>query len=240
MTRHQLDFPNRMLASEATKPKWLIELELVALGIAANNQRVIAISAPSPDAGVTTICRALANVFVQSGLSTLVIDWAGNLKHTDKDKLLDRLRSYDYEVHRPPIGSTLKLSAVGILPDARQLVDLLDSTALRFDRLVFDLPSFAGEGLGHINPLRAAAAADAFFLICMRHHEKRRVMFKAVESASKAGVPITGLIMNDFHHSYTGNEIVRWANRYLRWAPFVKNPLIRLGASLKDLEEGTD
>ncbi|MBT1159337.1 hypothetical protein J1C56_27575 [Aminobacter anthyllidis] len=240
MTRHALDFPNRLPSSEAIKPRWIMELELLALGIAANSQRSIAISAPGPDTGVTTICHALANVLAQSGLSTLVIDWTGNLKFTDKLTLQDRLRSCDYGARVPSRCSTLKLSSVGVLPDAAQFVELLDSTALRFDRLVFDLPSLSGTLLGQINPLQVASAADAFFLICMRNQEKRRVICKAVESASKAGVPISGLIMNDFHHSYIGNEIVRWANRHLRLAPFIKNPLVRLGTSIRELEEGTD
>jgi Mrp family chromosome partitioning ATPase len=239
MTRHELAFADLPPSSQATKPRWLVELELLALGIAANKQRVVALSAPSPDAGVTTISRALANVFAQSGLTTLVIDWTGNLSYTNRVTLQDRLRNYDYGSLRPPSWATLRLSTVGIVPAVGQLVEVLDSSALKFDRLVFDLPPLTGVQLGQMNPLRVAASADAFFLICTRH-QKRRVLFNAVESASKASVPISGLIMNDVHHSYIGNEVVRWATRRLRWVPPIKNSLVRLGTSMKELEEGTD
>jgi Mrp family chromosome partitioning ATPase len=240
MTRHELAFADLPPSSEAAKPRWLVELELLGLGIAANQQRVIALSAPSPRAGVTTISRALANVFALSGSTTLIVDWTGTLTYTNKHTLQDRLRNYDYGSVRPPSCATLRLSTVGIMPDVGQLIEVLDSSALKFDRLVFDLPPLTGVQLGQMNPLRAAASADAFFLICMRHHEKRRVLFNAVESAFKASVPISGLIMNDVHHSYIGNEVVRWAKRRLRWVPPIKNALVRFGTSVKELEEGTD
>jgi Mrp family chromosome partitioning ATPase len=240
MTRHELAFADLPPSTAATKPRWLVELELLALGIAANHQRVIALSAPSPASGVTTISRALANVFAQSGLTTLIIDWTGPLSYTNRVTLQDRLRNYDYGSLRPPNCATLRLSTVGIVPDVGQLIEVLESSALKFDRLVFDLPPLTGVQLGQMNPLRAAASSDAFFLICTRHHEKRRILFNAVESAFKASVPISGLIMNDVHHSYIGNEVVRWANRYLRWVPPIKKSMVRLGKSVKELEEGTD
>lgn len=165
--------------------------------------RVIGITSPDRGAGVSSLCRMVAESFAQSGAKTLLVDLS---QQTDTainarpawmpgggatDFIQRDPRGYEI-IASPPTTATRPLfNNVETL--RRAFVDELSM----YRTVVVDLPAIMEDVSGQINPVAVSRACDAVILVCVAGRTRRDRIAATVSTLAMAGVQLGGTVLND-------------------------------------------
>lgn len=219
------------------KDAWLAAviraIEQIALSSVANGHRIIGFTAPERHSAVSTVARSTAEVFANSGLSTLYIDLTRPVEKTPagpiwspgeddpKRCIFRRNDGADRLVARPTAGTQ---SAFNNVTGVRQS---LAKELAEYSKIVIDIPPILEVTNHQINPIAAAAACDAVLMICVRGQLTHQQITQAMEMIRSAGGKITGTVLNEIGYATTGADFARIARRVFRSAPRIAHWLER-------------
>jgi Mrp family chromosome partitioning ATPase len=203
---------------------WLQSVEQIMLAAVDGKARVLGVVSPDAGAGVSTLCRMLAESHSRSGSKTLLIDLAQPLDTSEKDeswapgdgaKQLIRPApgGYDVLAARPTTSTRPMFNNIDVL--RRMFTDELEA----YQAIVVDLPPVLGQDEATVNPLAAARACDAIVLVCMTGKLTQPRLQLTMSSLAAAGVKVGGTVLNDLHNPTLGSELAGQARRLSGLAP---------------------
>ncbi len=200
---------------------WSRAAEQLMLSTVESKIRVVAITGPVGGAGISTVASSLAKAFARSRRKTLLID----LSVPTKDE--------GFAAAWSP-GDPLPNDAVKVGHDGLHLLTVAPTSANRalfsnvdilakwfaqelaaFDNIVLDLPAIEDALHDTVNPVAAARASDAVFLVCLTGLTLRGEMSSAVQKLRQVGANVTGVILNDQYCVRLGEEIADVADTRL-------------------------
>ena len=192
---------------------WSRTAEQIMLSTIESKIRVLAITSPFSGAGVSTVAHGLAAAFAKSGRKTLLVD------------LSEPVRG-DGRIGGWAPGEPVPADAIRVGDDGVPVLTVLPSAATRalfsnvylltksfqrdlasFSNIILDLPPVDNSASEGLNPVAAARAADAVFLVGLTGLTYRTEMAEASQKLRQVGANVTGVILNDQFCATLGEEI---------------------------------
>ncbi len=207
------------------KETWLRPVEQLVLPALESRIRILGFTGPETGTGVSTLCRASAEVLARSGARVLLLDLSPDAASGRDPMSWTPGRNGAMSAVAPdPAG--FDVLRAGITPDsrflfnnARSLRSTLSEELSRYSAIVVNLPPLLDARPESINPIACALVCDEVVLVCAQDVTSRTSASQAAEAARAAGVKLTGAVWNRRGASTTGQEMARSARRWLRFAP---------------------
>jgi Mrp family chromosome partitioning ATPase len=176
--------------------EWLRPVEQVMLSSPIRGARTIGFVAPSPGAGVSTLCRMAAELTGRSGSRTLLVDLSAPLdtEHAEAPWSDTTTTVSGFDVVRSIGGRTTALR----FNRSDWFRDVLIRHFAGHDKIIVDLPPLLAAERDHINPAAAAAACDVVVLLAPRGSLSPAEVEDAADLLRSAGANIAGTVLNDF------------------------------------------
>lgn len=215
------------------KDTWLRPVEQLVLPALQNRVRILGFSAPESGAGVTTLCKAAADVLARSGARVLMLDLSSavsddrngrswSLGHGDAvDAITSTPEGYD--ILRAAITPETRF----LFNNATSLRSTLDNELSGYGAIIVDLPPLLDTRTQSINPIASALICDEVVLVCAHGVTTRTSAREATEAARTAGIRISGAVWNRRGASTVGDEMGRTARRWLCFIPPLARSLER-------------
>ena len=198
---------------------WLQAIDQIVTASLADKRRIVGITSPHENSGVTRLASTLAESFALSHVKSLLINLSGesqtvkqSRKNVDEwvpvlkdpaefittDKAgFDRLESH------PNIENRF------VFNNIEKFREVLDKDLISYQAIIIDLPAILSDNLEGINSASCAAACDAVFLVSMIGQTTRTALGETRERLSAAKAPLAGVILNDRDHISTGQSMVK-------------------------------
>ena len=224
-----------------TIPPQSMEIERIFSHLSTQGYRSVAITASNTDEGVTSVTLALAQRYLLSGLSALVVDL--NLY---RPSLIPMLETYTEQVTEgyfssPQLVGTEKgvIALTGIAaPEGRDaLVKLRHPGVLRqciqqwhqqFDVVLFDTSPLNRINASNLPAERTAVECDATLLVVLANKTTKAQVSEAVERLTTAGAHLTGSILNDRYNPCLKHELIRQIKRLDRRCKWLSQRLQKI------------
>jgi Mrp family chromosome partitioning ATPase len=202
---------------------WQNSAEQIMLAAIDNKARVVGIVSPDRQAGVSTLCRQLAEAYAASGARTLLIDLAERSPARGAPKWRP---GFDAAMATTATGHGFDLLVAQFTSESRALFSnvttfrgLLDDNLASYEAIVIDLPALGGSDHDSINPVAAARACDAVLLLCLTGKVTQDQLMAAVREMQGAGVPLAGTVLNDRYAPTLGVAMATNRRRLSRLVP---------------------
>lgn len=130
-------------------------------------------------------------------------------------------RAYDELTATPDKSTKLLFNNVDLIRT------VLHSELAAYEAVFVDLPPLLGDADDRLNPLAAAAACDALLLVCVSGEIEAAELSGSMTVLQRAGVSVTGLVLNDVNNPTLGQEMAREARRLERILPSLSGWLSR-------------
>ncbi|MGE0025312.1 MAG: hypothetical protein AB7S70_16955 [Hyphomicrobium sp.] len=176
-----------------------------------SKSRVLAVLSPEKGAGVSALCRMLAETYGRSGMATLLVDLTrptGSGIGADwvpgegaPGFISSNPCGYDELTAHPTRATRAQFNNVDRL--RRMFSEVLTA----YDAIVVDLPAVLDQSDDVINPIAAARASDAVIMMCVTGETSQQQIRKAKATLEAAGVQIGGTVLNDRNRPLLGAEI---------------------------------
>lgn len=196
---------------------WSRIAEQLMLSISDSKLRIVAITGLTGGAGASTAARELAATFARAGRSTLLVDLSRPMSATAADPGVEPTSAL---THAPHISNETGLAELTITPTPESLPRfsnpdrlrrVLDTDLAQYETVIIDLPPVGEIDDTAINPVAAARAADAVFLVASTGTTRRDELAAASQVLRQVGAPLAGVIMNDRDCSTLGEQLARTA-----------------------------
>ncbi len=192
---------------------WSRTAEQLMLSTVESKIRVVAVTSPVGGAGTSTVAMGLAQAFAQAKRQALLIDFSAPAR--------EDAEVTDWALGKPLPPDAIKVGSDGlarldaaVTPSNRAVfgnIDLLvkffQHDLAAYDSIILDLPAIDGASQTAINPVAAARAADAVFLVGLTGLTLRSEMIEAVQKLRQVGANVTGVVLNDQFCATLGEEI---------------------------------
>ncbi len=207
------------------KETWLRPVEQLVLPALESRIRILGFTGPEAGTGVSTLCRAAAEVLARSGARVLLLDLSPAAASGHDPMAWTPGRNGAMSAVAPdPAG--FDVLRAGITPDsrflfnnARSLRSTLSEELSRYSAIVVDLPPLLDARPESINPIACALVCDDVVLVCANDVTSRTSATKASQAARSAGIKLSGAVWNRRGACSTGEEMARSARRWLRFTP---------------------
>jgi Mrp family chromosome partitioning ATPase len=191
---------------------WSRTAEQLMLSTIESKIRVVAITSPVGGAGTSTVAIGLAQAFAQAKRKTLLIDFSTSAQD---DVTGDWAPGKPLPPDAIKVGSGgLAVLTAAVTPSNRAVFGNIDLLAKFFqhdlasyDSIILDLPAIDAASQTAINPVAAARAADAVFLVGLTGLTLRGEMTDAMQKLRQVGANVTGVVLNDQFCATLGEEI---------------------------------
>jgi Mrp family chromosome partitioning ATPase len=175
--------------------EWQRPVEQIVLAAPVAGARVLAVVAPGSGAGVSSFCRAAAAVFAKAGGRVLVVDFSRPAGPAGDGGLIGAAQATGegYDLATADAGH----EKAGLFNNSDWLRRTLADDQAGYTTVLLDLPPLLEGGAGRMNPLAAAAAADAVLLVCAAGASAPATVERASDLLASAGAPLVGAVFND-------------------------------------------
>jgi len=205
---------------------WHEEVQRIRLATFGRGIRLIGFTSPCANAGVTSLCTALATVTAASGLRTLLVDLSEGPGTGDENPPLWLPGSGNAAVAIPEEPSPFDRLRAQLTPETRDLFNnsaqlrrtLMDELS-EYAAVVVDLAPLKPRFPGAIDAASAAAACGNVYLVCVTGEVTKTEVSESVARLHSAGVEILGFILNEVANPTLGAELAREIMRFRRLAP---------------------
>lgn len=209
---------------------WIKPVEQIILTATKCKARVLTLTSPVPQSGVSTVARHVAETLGRSGAKTLLLDltrgvgesstatnWAPGQPGAQK-LIKPHGNGYDRLVYVPQLDTRYKFN------NSELLRRTFDTEFAAYNAVVIDAPAVLDPRADRINAVAVATASDATFLTCLMGRDTHDDIANCAQMLKVADVEIAGIILNDQISPPLGADIARSV------APFVKGfpPLERM------------
>ena len=220
---------------------WSRTAEQLMLSTIEGKIRVLAITSPIAWAGTSTVAAGLAEAFARAKRKTLLINLSAPVSAQDFGG--------DWAPGRPlppdaiKVGNdgmaTLSIAATPLnraeFGNVERLVKFFQHDLASYDTIILDLPAIGDASRDTINPVAAARAADAIFLVGLTGLTLRAEMAETVQKLRQVGANVTGVILNDQFCATLGEEIAdvsytRLGRRFPRVAQWIAQKALTASA----------
>ena len=212
---------------------WLQSIDQIVTFCIAENKRIIGITSPQENSGVSMLSAILAESFALSHIKSLLVD-VSNIKDADgangsanekdwvpivndpsdfirHDKLgFDRLTSHPNTQNR------------FIFNNIDQIRHILDDSLGDYGAIIIDMPAILSNIPDGINPVSCAAACDAVYLLSLTGQTTSSALGESKERLDAARAPLQGVILNDRDYVSTGASMAQLLRR-MRFIPGMKS-----------------
>ncbi|TDP01077.1 tyrosine-protein kinase family protein [Marinomonas balearica] len=216
-----------------------VELESIFTALERKGAHVTNLCGAHNQCGTSMTAYALAKRYQANGYHVLLIDL--NLYNPSLDRSLGLPRSRwsigensEKAIIKPspvgthylpaPICSTAPLSFRDPGLVRTQINDWLKS----YDRIVIDTAPISGNNYRDIPTDLICSVSDASLLLVQSEVTTQAVLKSCCDKLAKAKTSFAGIIMNDIEFPSLANEMVREANRFNRYLPWLSNILKKL------------
>lgn len=218
---------------------WSRTAEQLMLATIESKIRVVAVTSPISGAGVTTVARGLAATFARAGRATLLIDLSGTVHEGNQQ---------GWRPGEPVPADAIKMGENGlavmtVVPSASSralfgnvalLTQAFQTDLATYASIILDLPAIDDTARDTLNPVAAARAADAVFLVGLTGLTLRGEMTDASQKLRQVGANVTGVILNDQYCATLGEEIADVSyTRLGRFFPGVAHWLAQKALSIR-------
>lgn len=184
-------------------------VQQVLLEIGRSSARLVALTAPDRQAGVSFFARHIAGMASAGGIRTLLFTSSPS----------EALEAYERQA-----GAQLNVADLRTaFQDGASFVDVLymsqfvENLFAEYQLIVLDLPPLL-EGAG-INAAAVAAQSDLAYLVCRLGQTPRRRLTSALSLARQSGASLHAILANSYGHRTPGAEIASALLRFHHLAP---------------------
>lgn len=199
---------------------WQRSIEQIVLSGTGRSDRVIGLTSVHSGAGVSLICRHIARTIASSGRSALLIDMS-KPQPISNPAIREDIATTPYGCD--VLAGLAEDGSRALFDDLPRLREMLTTDFAGYDRIVIDMaPIFDNTDTG-FNSVAAAAVCDRLFLVCAVGTDSRAEIASAVSLLKGAGVPLSGLISNEYMRVDVRKQlaglVMPWARKQAqRWA----------------------
>lgn len=179
---------------------WQRSIEQIA--VANKNCRLLGFASVHPGAGVSLICRRVANTMAVNGMKTLLVSFselstnASAVIHDKQDKLSPaNLRrnvipsKHGYDLL--PLSGSEGLNVV-------LLRNTFEADFADYSRIIFDLPPISHVAADGLSTVAVSVICDRVILVCLIGTDRRSEIAEAVSLLRAAGATVSGLVANEY------------------------------------------
>ncbi len=213
-------------------PPQHMEIENIYAHMQMSKHRTIAISSSNPGEGTTSVAIALAQRYLLSGHSTLIIDL--NLHHPS---FLSEFSLNTMDVSNGPLGlpqlvssenRSLSLTGITAPQDRASIMKLrkpgvlescLDECKQVFDTIIVDTSPLNRINSNNIPAERVAAACESTLMVVLAGQTREASISSATQRLKNAGARLSGSVINDRYNPHLKSELLRETKRL---EPFLK------------------
>lgn len=220
-----------MSASSRIDPRLHTMLERLRNASFTRGARVIAFTAPHPDAGTSLVAAMFAQRLHETGLKVLLVDASLGLsprapssQWAPGDGQAGRMVA-----SRPGAPDQLWVSAhpddAGRFNDPERLKTMLVEDLAEYDAIIVDCaPAEIGSGSA-IEAMTIAAIAGTTLIVSKANSTLGAEWEAALRLLSECGAQLAGIVINDFDAPPFGAEIAREARRFERFLPRISRAI---------------
>lgn len=178
--------------------------------------RVIGVTGPKNQSGVTTVSKSLATRCALGGQKSLLLDMSrgpGDKRASDQHGIADPSQS-GQNIWKAKGGyDVLPINPSGQdkyrFRDSRSLVDMIRNDLGQYEQVVVDLSPIPDLGEAAVPAGIGASACDAVILVCRTYAVTQSEVEAAVQGLADNEAKIAGLVMNDQNAPTVGQELLR-------------------------------
>jgi tyrosine-protein kinase Etk/Wzc len=187
--------------------------------------RVIAFTAPHPDAGTSLVAAMFAQRLHEAGLKVLLVDASLGLSPKAPSALWapGDGQAAEMVASRPGAPDQLWISVhpedVGRFNDPARLKTMMTGDLAAYDAIIVDCaPAEIGSGAA-VEAMTIAAIAGATILVSKANRTLSAEWDAALHLLTECGAQLAGIVINDVDAPPFGAEVAREARRFERLAP---------------------
>lgn len=183
--------------------EWLRPIEQIVIAARGANLRIVGITSPYRESGVSTLTRQVAENYGRSGIRTLLVDLTAPVSETTSFprwtpgqpgalKLIKTLTAgYDRLTCLPTSETRFLFNNTELLRRT------LDTELDQYAAVIVDLPPLQEEQSDLLSGLATAAICDAVFMVCVAGRSNRDELKTASDMLKTVRIRLLGIVLNE-------------------------------------------